>query len=105
MPERVPAVEVEVVAARRARDTEHVDVARLAELLVHPHDHGHVALEVAESPSAGFWLRTRIRIVQPGPLARPRGAIAPAEVLADAALRAQGVVRLQQRRRARVERE
>ncbi len=43
-----------MIAAGGARDAEHVDVGRLAELLVQPDDHRDVALEVAEPPAAAF---------------------------------------------------
>ena len=53
VPEPPPAVQARVVAAALAGDPEEVRVGRLSELAVRPHDHGVVAVEVAEPRAAG----------------------------------------------------
>lgn len=87
VPEAPPGKERRVVAASLACGADHVDVALLTKLVVRPHNHRDVPLEVAEPPSARL-----SRAVKPLALATPGRPVAAAEILADVVLTAEGVV-------------
>ena len=56
-----------MVAAGCSGGADHVDVVRLSEFLMQPHDHCDVALEIAEPPPARLRRSACLRIVEPRP--------------------------------------